>query len=70
MRSFYLNKNLFLLVFCFVVVLCNFDPFADKDLFSINWAGPRESNLLVGGNQLASRWLSDQLAHKLTRTYM
>ena len=48
MRSFYLNKNLYLLVFCFVVVLCDFDPFADKDLFSINWAGPRESNLLVG----------------------
>ena len=42
-----LHKNLLPFMVCFIVVLCDFDPFADKDLFSINWAGPRESGLVV-----------------------
>ena len=45
MQFFSANKTLLLLI-GLVSVVCEFNPFADNDLFSINWAGPRETTLV------------------------
>lgn len=40
-----MNKILLLYLLWLVTVVCDFNPFTDNDLFSINWAGPREHDL-------------------------
>ena len=55
MQFFSANKTLLLLI-GFVSVVCEFNPFADNDLFSINWAGPRETTLVSSVHHVHSPW--------------